>query len=70
MKNDKLTAESLQGLLWDTIKLLKSKSMKPNEANAIAAQSREICRVSKVQLEFAKWTNSKSKTAHKWLSGK
>ena len=43
------------------MKGLRTKKVKPIEANAIAAQSREICRIAKLEIEYAKLTNLKPK---------
>jgi hypothetical protein len=48
-----LTASSLKDVLWETLTDLKSENILPNRADAIAAQSREILRTIKVQLQIA-----------------
>jgi hypothetical protein len=48
-----LTASGLKDVLWETLLDLKSEAMLPNRADAIAAQSREILRTVKVQLQVA-----------------
>lgn len=48
-----LTASSLKDILWETLTDLKTEQMMPNRADAIAAQSREILRTIKVQLQVA-----------------
>jgi hypothetical protein len=48
-----LTASSLKDILWETLTDLKSEQMLPNRADAIAAQSREILRTIKTQLQIA-----------------
>lgn len=48
-----LTASSLKDILWETLTDLKSENILPNRADAIAAQSREILRTIKVQLQVA-----------------
>lgn len=67
MKTNKLTPAAIQDLLWQTMQAVRSKKMRAAEANAIAAQSREIVRVSKAQLEWAKWTNKKPARGNKLL---
>lgn len=47
----KLTAEALKDTLWETLQAVKQKKMTPTEANAVAAQSREIMRVVRTELE-------------------
>lgn len=54
-----LTSTNLQNVLWETLNQVKSKRIRPNEANAIAAQAREICRISKITLEHMRLTGSK-----------
>lgn len=48
-----LTASSLKDVLWETLTDLKSENILPNRADAIAAQSREILRTVKTQLQIA-----------------
>ena len=48
-----LTASSLKDVLWETLTDLKADNILPNRADAIAAQSREILRTIKVQLQVA-----------------
>lgn len=48
-----LTASSLKDVLWETLTDLKSENILPNRADAIAAQSREIMRTVKTQLQIA-----------------
>ena len=48
-----LTASSLKNILWETMTDLKHENILPNRADAIAAQSREILRTVKVQLQIA-----------------
>jgi len=60
-KQNNLNAQNLGNALWDTLLALKSKKIKPAEANAIASQSREICNVVKTQLEYYKACNVRPK---------
>jgi hypothetical protein len=48
-----LTASSLKDVLWETLTDLKHDNIMPQRADAIAAQSREILRTIKVQLQVA-----------------
>jgi hypothetical protein len=48
-----LTASSLKDILWETLTDLKHDNIMPNRADAIAAQSREILRTVKVQLQIS-----------------
>lgn len=48
-----LTASSLKEVLWETLNDVKTEQMLPNRADAIAAQSREILRTIKTQLQVA-----------------
>lgn len=48
-----LTASNLKDILWETLTDLKHDNILPNRADAIAAQSREILRTVKVQLQVA-----------------
>lgn len=48
-----LSASHLKDVLWETLLDVKHERMLPNRADAIAAQSREILRTVKVQLQVA-----------------
>lgn len=48
-----LTATNLKTALWETLNAIKSNEMLPAQGDAIAAQSREILRTVKVQLQVA-----------------
>jgi hypothetical protein len=48
-----LSASSLKDILWETLTDLKHENILPNRADAIAAQSREILRTIKTQLQVA-----------------
>ncbi len=48
-----LTASSLKDILWETLNDVKSEQMLPNRADAVAAQSREILRTIKTQMQIA-----------------
>jgi hypothetical protein len=48
-----LTASSLKDILWETLNDVRTEQMMPNRADAIAAQSREILRTIKTQLQVA-----------------
>ncbi len=48
-----LTASGLKNILWETLNDVKTEQMLPNRADAIAAQSREILRTIKTQLQVA-----------------
>lgn len=48
-----LTASSLKDVLWETLIDLKHENILPNRADAIAAQSREILRTVKIQMQVS-----------------
>lgn len=48
-----LTASGLKDVLWETLVDLRHENILPNRADAIAAQSREILRTIKTQLQIA-----------------
>ena len=48
-----LTASSLKDILWETLNDVKTEKMLPNRADAVAAQSREILRTIKTQMQIA-----------------
>jgi len=48
-----LTAVGLKDMLWETLVDLRTEQIVPNRADAIAAQSREILRTIKTQLQVA-----------------
>lgn len=59
MRKNELNANNLKNELFETMKLIKAKKLKPNEANAIASTSREIMRVVKTEILIAQLGNSK-----------
>lgn len=59
-KNKILNATALQNQLWETLRAVKTKKLRAPEANAIASQAREICRITKLQIEMAKLTGQKT----------
>lgn len=48
-----LSASGLKNILWETLIDLKHDNILPNRADAIAAQSREILRTVKTQMQVA-----------------
>jgi len=59
VKVGSLNAGALQNILWDTLIQVKNNGIDTKVATAVSAQSREICRVAKLQLDFAKLANKK-----------
>ena len=49
-----LTAGNLTKTLWNTLQGVQNGKVEPQVANSIAGQSREICRVVKLQMELNK----------------
>lgn len=49
-KQKELTAVNLKDALWDTLNELKTGSVQPGQADAIASQAREILRTVRTQL--------------------
>lgn len=58
-KREELTTKNLQVALWETLRAVKSKKMKPAEANAVAATARGICQVAKLNIEYMKLSGVK-----------
>jgi len=54
--NDELTADNLKQALWETLKQVQSGTMQAHQADAVAAQAREITRTVRLQLEIARTT--------------
>ena len=50
----KLTAKTLKGELWKTLKELRGDKIDPQRAEAVASQSREIIRVIRTQQSVLK----------------
>jgi len=53
-KTPKLTADKLRETLWGTLNDVKNGNLKATEANSIATQAREICRITKLQVDIIK----------------
>ena len=66
-KKEVLTALNLQNALWETLQGIKSGSVDAKNANAIAKQSAEICRIQKAQIDAAKLTGKMTKAEAKRL---
>jgi hypothetical protein len=65
-----LNVKHLQGELWQTMRMLRAKRLKPQEANSIATQAREICRIAKLQLEYYRLTGKKMDSTNTLLEEK
>lgn len=50
-QSKELNATSLKTALWETLLAVKDGTMQPGNADAVAAQAREILRTVKVQLQ-------------------
>lgn len=48
-----LTADNLKQALWETLNDLRTGAIQPRNADAIAAQAREITRIVKVQMQIS-----------------
>jgi hypothetical protein len=51
---EKLTARNLKNALWEVLKDIRAKNIGPQEAEAVASQSREIIRVIRTQQSILK----------------
>ena len=58
MANNDGTADVLTQGLLATFVLLKKGKVDPKVANAMASQSREICRIAKLKLEISKYAGN------------
>ncbi len=54
---DKLTAVNLKNALWSTLQGIKTGEVKYTDADAIAAQAREILRTTNTQIKIAQASN-------------
>lgn len=70
MSKTTLTPSTLQQQLWETLIAVKGKKLNPKEANAVAVQAREICRITKVQLDYYRITNKSPKNSVAFLDNK
>ena len=50
----KLTAQNLKNVLWETLNKVKDGEMDAGAADSIATQGREICRTINLQLQVAR----------------
>ena len=66
--SEPLTSENLSNTLWETLNQLRLGEIKATYANAIATQSREICRIKKMQLDAIKLMGKPTKADLKKLS--
>lgn len=54
---NKLTANNLKNVLWETLQQVKSGKMDAGQADSVASQAREILRTTTVQLKVAAQSN-------------
>ena len=52
--DNELNAASLKSVLWDNLNGLKSGDIQPSQADAMAAQAREILKTVKLELDITK----------------
>lgn len=57
MQAPDLSASALKSALWNTLNGIRSGEIQPDAADAIATQSREIIRTTKLQLQVATQAN-------------
>jgi hypothetical protein len=60
MENEKVTAESIKNVLWDTLQDVKLRNLKPEKANAISKLANGIIATVRLQFEAAKLTGVQS----------
>lgn len=53
MAKETLTAKNLKNALWETLEDVKSGTMQPEKANAVATQAREILKTNSLQLKIS-----------------
>lgn len=58
-KNKALTAKNLKNELWEVLQGLRTGTIEPTSAEAVAMQSREIIRVLKAQQSVIRQANDK-----------
>ena len=52
-KNERLSANNLKNVLWETLNAVKSGKMDTASADAVATQAREIIRTTNTQLRIS-----------------
>ena len=55
MAKPKLNAQNLCNALWETLHKVKDSEIHPSEADAVAAQAREILRTRRTQMQIQKF---------------
>ena len=62
MKKEKLTAERLKNVVWETLADVRSGEISPQKANSVCASSRAICSIVKLELQVARLSGRKPTT--------
>jgi hypothetical protein len=70
MENDKVTAESIKNVLWETLQGVKNKSIKPDVGNAISKLANGIISTAKLEFEAAKFAGLQSVGLNTFLEAK
>lgn len=55
-----LSADTLQESLWETLKMVKNGKMDVSQANAITSAAKEICNVTRLQVQWKALTGDES----------
>jgi len=58
---DKLTVENLQNQLWDVLIKVKQKKIQPSEANSVIMAAKEICNITRLELQYKAMSNPNMK---------
>jgi hypothetical protein len=70
MENDKVTAESIKNVLWETLQGVKLRNLKPEKANAISKLANGIIATVRLQFEAAKLAGVQSAQLNNFLEDK
>jgi hypothetical protein len=51
-ESTKFTPEMLENQLWDVLSQVRSKKIKPTEANSVISAAKELCNLSRLRLQY------------------
>jgi hypothetical protein len=67
MENDKVTAESIKNVLWETLQGVRLRNLKPEKANAVSKLANGIIATVRLQFEAAKLAGVQSAQLNSFL---
>lgn len=64
-ESNKFTPEMLEEQLWDVLKKVRSRQIKPTEANSVISAAKELCNLSRLRLQYKLLEGAQNSLEHK-----